>query len=195
MREGAVFWSKVPFADRSPRRESADLALPEVPGIKQDKVLTVLQVFEDRELEIGRNILIIGAGLVGCETGWYLASRGKSVKLLDILSEDEILLDQHPTNRSMLLRSMKKEGVEILGQRVLRRIEDEGVIVENLNGPEESLPAENVVIATGFKPRNELKEAFVKAAPDIQVFPVGDCKEVRKLYEAIHEGFHAAWQI
>lgn len=90
---------------------------------------------------------------------------------------------------------MKKEGVEILGQRVLRRIEDEGVIVENLNGPEESLPAENVVIATGFKPRNELKEALVKAAPDIQVLPVGDCKEVRKLYEAIHEGFHAAWQI
>lgn len=173
----------------------ADLALPEVPGIKQDKVLTVLQIFEDRELEIGRNILIIGAGLVGCETGWYLASRGKSVKLVDILSEDEILLDEHPTNRSMLLRSMKKEGVEILGQRVLRRIEDEGVIVENLNGPEESLPAENVVIATGFKPRNELKEALVKAAPDIQVFPVGDCKEVRKLYEAIHEGFHAAWQI
>lgn len=154
-------------------------------------MLTVLQIFEDRELEIGRNILIIGAGLVGCETGWYLASRGKSVKLVDILSEDEILLDEHPTNRSMLLRSMKKEGVEILGQRVLRRIEDEGVIVENLNGPEESLPAENVVIATGFKPRNELKEALVKAAPDIQVFPVGDCKEVRKLYEAIHTPGHS----
>ncbi len=173
----------------------ADLIVPELPGVDGDNVLTVLQLFENETPDIGRDVVVIGAGLVGCETSWYLSTLGKSIKLIDILSMEELLQDEHPTNRLTLLRNMEKAGVNILERRKAKRISEEGVIVEKAEGGEEFLNAENVILATGFQPKAELRDAILKAFPEAEVFQIGDCRETGKLYEAIHEGYHTAWQI
>ena len=173
----------------------ADPAVPKIPGIEKGKALTVLQLFENKGLEIGKEIVIVGAGLIGCETSWYLASKGKSVKVVDVLSRDAILLDEHTTNRSMLIRSMEKEGVKILGKREIIRIEKEGAVVKREDGTEEFLPADNVIFATGFNPKTNLRDILSENSLDTQVYFIGDCVEPRKLYEAIHEGYYAAWKI
>lgn len=173
----------------------ADIAVPEIPGIKKENVLTVLDLFKNKKLEIGKQIVVAGAGLIGCETSWYLASQGRSVKVVDILSRDAILSDEHDTNRSTLIRSMEKEGAKILGKREIARIEDEGVVVKRENGTEEFLHADNVILATGFKPKTKLRDALSRSSLNAQIHFVGDCVEPRKLYEAIHEGSDVAWKI
>ena len=173
----------------------ADPLVPEIPGIKKEKVLTVLELFENKESEIGKEIVVLGAGLIGCETSWYLASQGRSVKVVDILSRDAILQDEHPTNRSMLIRSMEKEGVKILTEREIARIEEEGAVVKEEDGTEELLPADTVILAAGFTPRTNLKDTISENSPNAQIYSIGDCVEPRKLYEAIHEGYYAAWKI
>jgi len=173
----------------------AELAVPKMPGIKGDNVLSVLQLYEQEKHDIGKEVVIIGAGLVGCETSWYLALQGKSVTLIDILSRDELLSDEHPTNHLTLLRNMEKEGVTILDRTNAKKLVQEGVITQKAEGSEELLKADKVILATGFKPITKLKDAFIKDLPDTEMFWIGDCKEPGRLYNAIHEGFYTASQI
>jgi len=173
----------------------ADIVVPMIPGIKKENVLTVLDLFKNKKLEIGKQIVVIGAGLIGCETSWYLASQGKLVKVVDILSRDAILSDEHDSNRSMLMINMGKEGVNILGKREIIRIENEGVVAKRENGTEEFLHTDNVILATGFKPKTKLRDVFSRSSLNAQIYFVGDCVEPRKFYEAIHEGSDVAWKI
>ncbi|MBE0478585.1 FAD-dependent oxidoreductase [Candidatus Aerophobetes bacterium] len=173
----------------------AEPLVPDVAGKDRKGVLTVLELFERNNLEIGENILIVGAGLIGCETGWYLASRGKAVKVIDILDRDAILQDEHDTNRSMLIRCMQKEGVKILPGREIKEIREKGALVQKEDGGEEFMLADSVVFATGFKPQANLKDVFFSNLPHTEVYFIGDCVEARKLYEAIHEGYNVAWRI
>jgi len=172
----------------------ADPLVPEIPGIEKEKVLTVIQLFEDKKLTIGKEVVVLGAGLVGCEASWYLASQDRSVKVVDVLDRDTILQDEHPANRSMLIRSMEKEGVKILEKREIVRIEEEGV-VRREDGTEELLPADNIVLATGFRPKTNLRNALSEVSFNAEIHFIGDCVEPRKLYEAIHEGYYVGWKI
>ncbi|MBC7189785.1 FAD-dependent oxidoreductase [Candidatus Aerophobetes bacterium] len=167
--------------------------IPDIPG--KEKVLTIIELFENKLSQIGERILIVGAGLVGCETGWYLASQGKSVKIIDILSKEEILQEEHPTNRSMLIRCMEKEKVKIMGRRKIKEVMKEGAVVVREDGTEEFIPADSVIFATGFKPETRFKEALSQERWCKDVYFIGDCVEPRKLYDAIHEGFYVGWSI
>jgi len=172
----------------------SDPIVPKILGIEKSNVLTIIELFKNKKLDIGKEIVIIGAGLIGCETSWYLASQGKIVKVIDVLSRDAILSDEHDSNRSMLIRSMEKEGVKIMGKREIVRIEDKGVIVKG-NCTEEFLSADNVILATGFKPKTKLREELSMISLNAEIYFIGDCVKPRKLYEAIHEGTSVAWEI
>jgi len=84
---------------------------------------------------------------------------------------------------------MQKQGVEILGKREIKEVKKQGAVVRKEGGTEEFIPADNVVLATGFEPKDSLKDIFSKKLSDIEVYSVGDCVEARKLYEAIQEGY------
>jgi len=172
----------------------ADPIVPEILGIEKGNVLTTLELFKNKKMEIGKEIVVVGAGLIGCEISWYLASQGKLVKVVDVLSRDVILSDEHDSNRSTLIRSMEKEGVKIMGKREIVRIEDEGVVVKR-NGTEEFLSADNIIFATGFKPKTELRDELSMTSLNAEIYFIGDCVKSRKLYEAIHEGTSVAWEI
>lgn len=56
------------------------------------------------------------------------------------------------------------------------------------------LEADSIVIAAGFMPQYELAEQLENET-ELEVYNVGDSKQVRQIYDAIHEGFVAARQI
>jgi len=173
----------------------AELVIPQIPGINRENVLNVIQVYDDKDIIRGNEICIIGAGLVGCETSLYLALQGKSVKLVDILSKDEIIIDEHPTNRITLLKNLAREKVVFFEKSTVAKIVDGGLVIQKEGSEEKFISAENIVIATGFKCKKELKDKLTEQFPDVDVYMIGDCAGPRKLFEAIHEGFHTAWQI
>lgn len=49
-----------------------------------------------------------------------------------------------------------------------------------------------VVVAAGYKPEQEL---LSQLAGKYELYSAGDCKEVRKMLEAIHEGFICGTQV
>ena len=171
----------------------AEHIIPEVAGIENERVRTASEIFDPENMrDTGGDVVVLGAGHVGCEAAWYLSLKGKSVKLVDIIPVDSILADEHLTNRDTLLHNLEKQGVEILGNRTLREVSDENVIFKDKNGTVESYHADNLVIAIGFKPRDGFRRAFSDHMPDYDIYEVGDCARPGRLYEAIHGAKHMA---
>jgi hypothetical protein len=75
----------------------------------------------------------------------------------------------------------------------LKEVVDGGIIAVDRDGEKHNIEADSVILACGFKSRDDLLEGLEKT--DIPVYPVGDCIKPRKIYDAIHEGFLAGYHL
>ena len=73
----------------------------------------------------------------------------------------------------------------------LEGVTDNGIAVIDRYGTRTAIPADTVVIATGFRPNRDLIDQL-KNEPKLQVYEAGDCVRPRKIFDAIHEGHLAA---
>jgi len=163
--------------------------IPQIPGLKREFFYTACELLENKDkIDLGERIIILGAGLVGCELGWYLSLREKKVKIFDVLSLDEILQDEHSTNRFYLLYNLKEQNVPILGSRKILKLEDRKAIFERNDEKKEDYPFDSLIICVGFKPRDDLLSELKKSSFKGEIYTVGDCVEPRNFYYAIHEG-------
>jgi len=167
----------------------AEQVIPQIPGLKREILYPAAQVLDNQsKLELGERVIVLGAGLVGCEVAWYLGLQGKKVKLFDVVSLDEILQDEHSANRFYLLHSLKEEGVSILGSRKILRVEDKQAIFKKNEGGEESYPFDFLIISVGFEPRDKLLQELRKSEFKGEIYSIGDCVKPRNFYHAIQEG-------
>ena len=163
--------------------------LPNVEGIQSERVVTASEVFDSKEKkDVGNEVVVLGAGHVGCETAWYLSLQGKSVRVVDIIGPDEILAGEHDTNRTTLLKNLEMQGVQIMGKRMLREFDGERAVFEVEKGETESFEADTLVVAIGFKPRSNFGQALKESMPDHRIYEIGDCARPGRLLEAIHSG-------
>jgi len=173
------------------------LITPSIEGIENDNVCTVLEYYENKELNLGKDILIVGAGDVGCELALHLALKNKNVTVVDIISEDEMLSDEVTPWRTGLMLKVKKAGVEIFNEASVEKIEENSAVIRDKKGIKKVLYIDNVISATGFACNinliNKLKDSF--SGKFLEVYTIGDCINPGRLYEAIHSGAKLAWQI
>jgi 2,4-dienoyl-CoA reductase (NADPH2) len=194
-------------------------AVPDIPGIDLPHVLMAWDVLEGMEDPEGEDIVIIGGGAVGSETGMYVASLGtisgdtlffllmnkgedtetlkelcsqglKKVTVVEML--EKVCRDVGISTRWGILQDMRNLGIDIRMNAVAKRIEEDGVVVM-VEGQEEKIPADTVIIAVGACPAGELYEELKET--DIEVYLVGDAKEARKAIEAIQEAYEVGLKI
>ena len=84
---------------------------------------------------------------------------------------------------------LAQNGVEVLTGTRLLEVTEGGAVVES-QGTQRELPADSVVVATGFQPDPSLRDELEDSVPE--VFAIGDCAKPRNILGAIWEGFHAA---
>ncbi len=168
--------------------------VPDLPGIKEGMeegtVLTAAQALT-REEPVKNYVLVVGGGLVGCETALYLASGGQQVTIVEEL--DDIATDLNPISRLSLLEELQKAGVEIK-----TGLQFTGAYGGEINclGREretEKLSASTVVISLGYISRREMMPELMKDFPRVR--DIGDCVIPRKVGDAVSEGFQAAWSL
>jgi 2-enoate reductase len=81
---------------------------------------------------------------------------------------------------------MALNKVDILTGADIREITGEGIIVKS-GGPEKTIKADTVVIATGLKPDDELYKTLKGQFSNVYI--VGDSREPRNIMGAIWDGF------
>ena len=160
---------------------------PPIPGIEH--VVHALEVYEPGRV-LGKEIVMVGGGLVGCETGLHLAKTGHRVTVVDALVR--VAHESCGRYRNSLVAELERCGVECIVKSQCLAIAGDGVTIRHEDGTEETLPADTVVYALGMA-SNGTEE--LEAALSVPVYKIGDCKRPAKVAEAIKEGFYTAVEI
>lgn len=161
---------------------------PPFPGADQPHVAMARGVLLGLS-SVGQTVLVVGGGLVGCETAEFLAEQGKKVRLIEML--DDIALDVEPRARVLLLQRLEELGVDIRAGYKLRSINHDNVAGE-VKGRPMKMHVDSVVLAIGYEPDRELEAKLQKGG--CKVITIGDCRTPGNIKEAVHQGFQAAYE-
>jgi len=172
----------------------AEVIAPPISGNGLDRVYTINNLIDYTRFreaaETRKKIVIIGAGLIGCEFANDLANGGYKVNVIDSLSH--LLpgfLAEEPARA--VERSLSELGVEFHFGVLVQKVDkmNGGVVVRLSNGQE--IEADLAISAVGLRPRISLaKEAGLKVEQGVvtdrylrtnypNVYALGDCAEVR----------------
>ncbi len=159
--------------------------MPKIPGINSRKVVTYRDILTGKVEPEANKIIIVGGGIVGCETADFLAERKNKVTIVDILPV--MAPDMEPTNRKGLMDALQKNNVDMLTERRLIEINDGGVsIIDDKTGNRQQISSDWVIMATGAKPLQALKDALEDTITELYV--IGDSEEPQNIRKAVYEG-------
>jgi 2,4-dienoyl-CoA reductase-like NADH-dependent reductase (Old Yellow Enzyme family)/thioredoxin reductase len=164
--------------------------VPALPGIDLPMVCDAWQILSGEVAPKGHT-LVLGGGLIGMETADFLCQKGMQVTLVEVLKRSPVL---KITSHGYMLHTRLREGkCKLLFNTAVKRIEEGSIIIAS-NGEEQILcPVNQVVIAIGLKPRDDLKK--ILQARGIPHFVIGDAVQPRRILEATEEGARAAWNL
>lgn len=159
-------------------------AIPPIPGIDGKNVITGKDV-HGREDEVGREVVIIGGGLVGAETGIHLLELGKKVTIVEMTGR--VAADCAGSHHEACMARLK-DAVIMMNTRCLR-VTENSVTVER-DGEELTIPADTVILAAGMKALT--REAYALGSDVIDFSVIGDAVKPGKIQDATRTGFFGA---
>ena len=154
-------------------------------------------IFADEALfnqsSVGKRVIVIGGGLVGCETAMTLKENdpGRDVTIVEMLGEVALNLEGFNAKPAILWR-LAEDGVKILTSHKVMEIGDGGIVAENDQGKRVELPADTVIIALGLQARTEEAEQFSDLGA--KTVKIGDCVQARRIFDCYEEAWRAVFQ-
>jgi pyruvate/2-oxoglutarate dehydrogenase complex dihydrolipoamide dehydrogenase (E3) component len=164
-------------------------SIPDIPGIQDSTGAASANIMAAQEAYIS-HVVILGAGLVGVELGLHLASKGRSVKIVEM--QDRISDGGNFLHILGLNVEIGRCGLEIMFNTTAREITPAGVVCESGGKPTE-LSADTVIYAVGQAPLREEAVLLGECAPEFHM--LGDCVSPRNITDATSEAFHIARSI
>ena len=102
--------------------------------------------------QVGKNVIIIGGGLTGCEIAYELFLQGKNPTIVemqdDLITTPGICL----ANTSFLRDFFKANNVPVYLETGVTEIEDFSVTIRDKEGNTQKLKADDVILSVGYKP-------------------------------------------
>jgi 2,4-dienoyl-CoA reductase-like NADH-dependent reductase (Old Yellow Enzyme family)/NADPH-dependent 2,4-dienoyl-CoA reductase/sulfur reductase-like enzyme len=167
--------------------------VPDMPGTNRENVLTAWDVLSGKNLVCGE-VLVIGGGLVGCETADFIAHPVNDmmpgqirVTIVEML--DNLCMDELGPQRALLIQRLTTKGVKIITGAKCTEIVEDGIKYMK-SGKEDFLRGFScIVLAMGTVSNEPLSEALKGSS--FPVYIIGDAKKPRRSKDAIAEG----WEI
>ena len=170
----------------------AEPIIPLLPGIDGDNVVCAPDVF-GKENTLAEDIVIIGGGEVGVETGIHLAQKGHKVTVLEM--QEELAIDSTPIHYRRLLRDVweaQKNFTYLVNARCTG-ITGEGVIYVDKDNVDHKIAAGSVVLAVGVKSKVDEALALYTRGEKIQL--IGDCNKAGNVQTLMRSAFSTASQL
>ena len=153
------------------------------------KVYTATDILNKKE-ECGDTTVIIGGGLVGCETALWLAKQGKQVTIVETLQK--LLALNGPlchANSEMLEKLIPFHKVNQIFHAKAKKYENNLLTLDTPEGTRE-IPCDSVILAIGYLEENELFYNLQNEISDIYL--LGDARRVANIMYAIWDAFEIA---
>ncbi|MDR2487291.1 MAG: FAD-dependent oxidoreductase [Clostridiales Family XIII bacterium] len=162
--------------------------LPAIPSERPEMVAWVGDVDAGAKAT-GKRVVMAGGGLSGLESALALAQAGKEVTVIDMMAESEF--GKEGPRGGVFLN--KELGTKFVTEVKLVRVTSEGAVVLDKNWQEILIPCDTVVLALGLAARAELCTSFAGVAEDVHF--IGDVRRPHNIFQAVHDGFHAAYML
>mgnify|MGYP001096557140 FL=1 len=163
--------------------------VPPIPGLQGDNVVIVNNYYLEKE-KVGKNVVVFGDGLAGCECAIYLGMEGKNVHLVEM--RDELAPDANVRHRPLLLKEVEKYVTVHTGYKGLE-VTREGIVCEDSNKERHLVPGDTVICALGQRSRTDMVYQLQDGAPFVRV--IGDAAKVSTITNAVYWGYHGALDI
>ena len=163
--------------------------LPVIPGWNPVQTFTAGDALDGRPK--GKKLIIIGGGMVGCETAEHLATLGKTVCIVEKLPEIAAGVEGH--TRGLLLQRLRDLRVEVRTLSEVVAARDGTVTLRNGGGDLIEVEADGIVAALGAGANRSLEDAAHEYPG--RWFRIGDAQGAREIAAAVREGYLAALEI
>lgn len=157
-----------------------------------DKVFTAEEVLLGQK-DAGKSTIIIGGGLVGCETALWLQKQGKEVTIVEMM--EDILAVGGPichANHDMLKDLIKFKNIKVKCGSKVTKASKEGFVIET-KGKEEAIKADSAIVAIGYNSENSLYDQIKFSHNNVRI--IGDANEVKNIMYAIWDAFEVSRHI
>ena len=161
--------------------------IPDVPGIENINAMTCIEALLGKK-KTGKSIVVVGGGLIGCETALWLSKQSKETTIVEILPE--LMTGGIPVpamNRQMLLDLLTFYKVNTLTNTCIQQINRAAITVVTKTGYPEKVKADTVILACGLESENKLYQEL--NGKFTHLYAVGDCQTPRNIMAAIWDGY------
>ena len=161
-------------------------AKPPIPGIDGKNSFSGDYAYVHPE-ELGENVVILGAGLVGLELAIYLGMLGKKVQVVEMAEKASDGGNfQHMKGVNVQL---ERYNIPISFLTRAKEIDEKGVTCEK-NGETFHIDSDSVVYAVGRRALSEEMVALAPCAPEF--YPIGDCIVPQTILNATSQAYKVA---
>ncbi len=161
--------------------------VPAIPGLKEWHWAEILEPDKTPKNKKG---IIVGGGFIGAEIAEVLVKNENDVTI--IKKSEEIAPRMEAMSRNFLLNSLKELKIKILtGADVIRK-EDKSIYLSIGEKEEQIDDVDFVVYTKGMVPENSMEN---KLKEKVELFLIGDCKEVGRAMDAIHSAYECALSV
>lgn len=140
---------------------------------------------------VGKHIVVIGGGSVGCETADFIASLvndrhpgNRTVHIIEM--KNNIILDDTSPSRSILVQRLQNKGVDIIVDATVSDIHDTSVIYTKEDAIHTIKNVDTVIMAVGYTSDitlyNEIKD-------EVSCHVLGDASKPGKIKQAIASAY------
>jgi len=181
--------------------------IPDIPGINSRRVMTseklhqmcklLLRFAGPRSLRraarftipllLGRDVIVIGGRLHGCQTAEFLVKRGRNVTIVDACRDEQIgdgLLETFM--KPWLLLWLDDHGVRIISEARYEEVNKDGLVITARDGIRQTIKASAIVTAMPMLPNIEVYNSFRDTAGEVYV--LGDTRDPGYIIDAIADG-------
>jgi 2-enoate reductase len=159
---------------------------------KKNHICTADEILNGTE-NSGENIVVVGGGLVGCETALWLRLQGKNITIVESAAE---ILDGGKNmcfaNYDMLKDLLVFNKVDVLCNSSVKTVNDTSVVVKTLMG-EIEINADTVMVAVGYHAQHYLYDALRDSG--ITIYNIGDSLTVSNIMNTIWDANQVAREL
>ena len=164
-------------------------AVPPIPGVDGANVMTGVSVLGNED-QVKGEVVVIGGGEVGVDTGLHLAELGHKVTVIEMT--DMLARTAVPIHFYSVLMAQcrdEKNFNSILNARVTG-ISGDKVTYADKDGVEHEIHADTVVLSSGMEPKQG--EALDLNISGVQLTLIGDCNLASDIQRAMRSAYGAA---
>ena len=169
--------------------------IPDIPGRELENIFVLHGINDSEKIktalanDLAKDIVIVGGGKIGVETAEALTVSGARVTIVEKQPEILPFLDREMA--ALVRKYLEQKGIRVYTGGVVEKFQGK-VKVQSVHMENHVLPADVVILSTGFRPNVELaKKSGLKIGntgavavneflqtSDSHIYAAGDCAEV-----------------